>query len=122
MPNRKVYKDANSALAGLKDNMTLVVGGFGLCGIPENLIRALVKKGTKNLTIISNNCGTDKYGIGFLLNNNQIRKMIMSYGGENKKFFLLHKKMKNLGPLYNNVFEKSNPCLLQGRGAFFCLF
>jgi 3-oxoacid CoA-transferase subunit A len=86
MPNRKVYKDANSALAGLKDNMTLVVGGFGLCGIPENCIKALKELGVKGLTCISNNAGVDDFGLGILLHSHQIKKMVSSYVGENATF------------------------------------
>jgi 3-oxoacid CoA-transferase subunit A len=81
----KVHADARSALAGLlKDGMLIMAGGFGLCGIPENLIRALVKKGTKDLTTISNNVGVDGFGLGLLLGNGQIRKHIGTYVGENK--------------------------------------
>jgi len=74
------------ALAGLKDDMTLIAGGFGLCGIPENLIKEIKRKGTKGLTVISNNCGTDEYGLGILLKDRQIKKMIASYVGENALF------------------------------------
>jgi len=74
------------ALAGLEDDMTLVAGGFGLCGIPENLIKEIKRKGTKGLTVISNNCGTDEYGLGILLKDRQIKKMIASYVGENALF------------------------------------
>jgi 3-oxoacid CoA-transferase subunit A len=74
------------ALAGLDDDMTLIAGGFGLCGIPENLIKEIKRKGTKGLTVISNNCGTDEYGLGILLKDRQIKKMIASYVGENALF------------------------------------
>ena len=74
------------ALAGLEDDMTLIAGGFGLCGIPENLIKEIKRKGTKGLTVISNNCGTDEYGLGVLLKDRQIKKMIASYVGENALF------------------------------------
>ena len=74
------------ALAGLNDDMTLIAGGFGLCGIPENLIKEIKRKGTKGLTVISNNCGTDEYGLGILLKDRQIKKMIASYVGENALF------------------------------------
>ena len=74
------------ALAGLEDDMTLIAGGFGLCGIPENLIKEIKRKGTKGLTVISNNCGTDEYGLGILLKDRQIKKMIASYVGENALF------------------------------------
>ncbi len=87
MANKKVYSDATSALAGLlKDGMTLMVGGFGLCGIPEVLINAVRETGVKNLTIISNNCGVDGIGLGVLLETRQISKTISSYVGENKLF------------------------------------
>jgi 3-oxoacid CoA-transferase subunit A len=83
----KVYADATSALAGLlKDGMTIMAGGFGLCGIPETLISAIRESGVKNLTVISNNCGTDGKGLGLLLDTRQIKKMISSYVGENKTF------------------------------------
>jgi 3-oxoacid CoA-transferase subunit A len=83
----KIYKDARSALDGLLfDGMTIMAGGFGLCGIPENLIFALRESGVKNLTAISNNAGVDGFGLGMLLNSRQIRKMISSYVGENKEF------------------------------------
>jgi len=83
----KVYADARSALAGLlKDGMTIMAGGFGLCGIPEALILAVRDSGVKNLTVISNNCGIDGTGLGVLLDTRQIRKMIASYVGENKTF------------------------------------
>ena len=82
----KVVANADVALEGLEDNMTLMVGGFGLCGIPENLISALVRRGTKGLTCISNNAGVDDFGLGLLLQTRQIRKMISSYVGENAEF------------------------------------
>ncbi len=83
----KVYADATSALAGLlKDGMTIMAGGFGLCGIPETLIFAIRESGVKNLTVVSNNCGTDGKGLGLLLDTRQIKKMISSYVGENKTF------------------------------------
>jgi 3-oxoacid CoA-transferase subunit A len=84
---KKVYPDARAALAGvLKDGMTIMSGGFGLCGIPENLITALKEADVKNLTVISNNAGLDEYGLGPLLKTRQIKKMISSYVGENKEF------------------------------------
>jgi len=84
---QKVYKDAASALAGLvKDGMTIMCGGFGLCGIPEALIEALKESGAKNLTAVSNNAGVDGVGLGRLLETKQIAKMISSYVGENKLF------------------------------------
>jgi 3-oxoacid CoA-transferase subunit A len=87
MSKSKVYPDATSALQGiLKDGMTLMCGGFGLCGIPERLISALHDSGVKGLTVISNNAGVDGAGLGLLLQTRQIRKMISSYVGENKEF------------------------------------
>jgi 3-oxoacid CoA-transferase subunit A len=84
---KKVYADAKSALAGvLKDGMTIMAGGFGLCGIPESLIFAIRDSGVKNLTVVSNNCGIDGVGLGVLLDTKQIKKMISSYVGENKTF------------------------------------
>jgi 3-oxoacid CoA-transferase subunit A len=86
-PMKKVYSDATSALASLiKDGMTIMSGGFGLCGIPETLILAIRDSGAKNLTVISNNAGVDGIGLGILLETRQIRKMISSYVGENKLF------------------------------------
>lgn len=82
----KVVASAEAAIHDIKDGMTLMVGGFGLCGIPENCISALVKKGVKNLTCISNNAGVDDFGLGLLLQNKQIKKMISSYVGENAEF------------------------------------
>ena len=83
----KLYPDAKSALAGLlRDNLTILSGGFGLCGIPEHSIQALKESGIKGLTIISNNCGVDEFGLGILLKDRQIKKMISSYVGENKTF------------------------------------
>ena len=83
----KVYSNATAALAGLlKDGMTIMSGGFGLCGIPESLILAIRESGAKNLTVISNNAGVDGIGLGILLETKQIKKMISSYVGENKLF------------------------------------
>src|SRR5215475_2974589 len=82
----KVVKDADDAIKDIKDGMTLMLGGFGLCGIPENCIAALVRKGVKNLTCISNNAGVDDFGLGLLLKTRQIKKMISSYVGENAEF------------------------------------
>jgi len=82
----KVYKNADEAIADIKDGMTLMLGGFGLCGIPENCIAALLKKGIKNLTCISNNAGVDDFGLGLLLQTRQIKKMMSSYVGENAEF------------------------------------
>lgn len=84
---RKVYESAEAALEGiLFDGMTIMAGGFGLCGIPENLITALRDSGTKDITAISNNAGVDDFGLGLLLQTRQIKKMISSYVGENKEF------------------------------------
>ena len=82
----KVVKNANEAIKGIKDGMTLMLGGFGLCGIPENGITALVKSGVKDLTCISNNAGVDGFGIGLMLETRQVKKMISSYVGENAEF------------------------------------
>ena len=79
----KVVKDPAAALEGIQDGMTLMVGGFGLCGIPENSIAQLVQMGTKNLTCISNNAGVDDFGLGLLLQAKQVKKMVSSYVGEN---------------------------------------
>jgi 3-oxoacid CoA-transferase subunit A len=85
--SKKVYPDAGSALRGVvKDGMTLMCGGFGVCGIPENLIAALHASGVRDLTVVSNNAGLDGVGLGLLLQARQIRKMISSYVGENKEF------------------------------------
>lgn len=84
---KKVFPDAKAALDGLVfDGMTLMAGGFGLCGIPENSIAALHATGVKDLTVISNNCGVDGFGLGILLDAKQIKKMVSSYVGENKEF------------------------------------
>lgn len=82
----KVYASADEAVADIPDGCTLMSGGFGLCGNPENLIEALHRKGVKNLTIISNNCGTTELGLGILLQNKQVKRMVSSYVGENKEF------------------------------------
>lgn len=83
----KLYPDASAALAGLlRDNITIMSGGFGLCGIPEHSIAELKRSGIKGLTIISNNCGVDEFGLGILLKDRQIKKMVSSYVGENKTF------------------------------------
>lgn len=82
----KVVENVELALRGIKDDMTLMLGGFGLCGIPENSISQLVKMGVKNLTCISNNAGVDDFGLGLLLQTKQIKKMISSYVGENDEF------------------------------------
>jgi 3-oxoacid CoA-transferase subunit A len=82
----KVLRDAEEAAALVSDGASIMMGGFGLCGIPENLVTALQRRGTKDLTIISNNAGTDDSGIGLLLRARQVRKMISTYVGENKEF------------------------------------
>ncbi len=82
----KVVATADAAVADIPDGASIMCGGFGLCGIPEHLIAALLRRGTKNLTIISNNAGVDDYGIGPLLKARQVRKMISTYVGENKEF------------------------------------
>ena len=83
---KPIYSSAEEAVQQIQDGATLMVGGFGLVGIPEKLILALVSKGVKDLTVISNNCGVDDWGLGLLLKNRQIKKMIGSYVGENKEF------------------------------------
>jgi 3-oxoacid CoA-transferase subunit A len=82
----KVVASADEAVRDVRDGATLVVGGFGLCGIPENLINALVERGVKNLTCVSNNAGVDDWGLGLLLQSRQVRKMVSSYVGENAEF------------------------------------
>ncbi|MCP4440906.1 MAG: CoA transferase subunit A [Aureispira sp.] len=82
----KLVANADEAVQGIEDNMTLMLGGFGLCGIPENCIAALVRKGSKGLTCISNNAGVDDFGIGLMLQTRQVKKMISSYVGENAEF------------------------------------
>jgi 3-oxoacid CoA-transferase subunit A len=82
----KVFPNAEAAIFDIEDGASVLSGGFGLCGNPENLIRALHKKGVKDLTIISNNCGTDECGLGVLLQSGQVKKMVASYVGENKNF------------------------------------
>ncbi len=85
--SQKIYADAAAALAGLlRSGMTIMSGGFGLCGIPEHSIKALKESGIRDLTIISNNCGVDDFGLGILLKDKQIKKMVSSYVGENKTF------------------------------------
>lgn len=83
---QKVVANADAAIADLPDNATIMLGGFGLCGIPENCIAALVRKGVKNLTCISNNAGVDDFGLGLLLKTRQVKKMMSSYVGENAEF------------------------------------
>lgn len=83
---KKVYRNASEAIFDIQDDATLMLGGFGLCGIPENCISALIEKGVKNLTCISNNAGVDDFGIGLMLKTRQVKKMISSYVGENAEF------------------------------------
>ena len=92
----KVVQNAQEAIDGIKSGMTLMVGGFGLCGIPENCIRALTETDLKELTCISNNAGVDDFGLGLLLQKKQIKKMISSYVGENAEFErqLLHGELE----------------------------
>jgi 3-oxoacid CoA-transferase subunit A len=82
----KVVSSYEEAMAGLTDDMTVIAGGFGLCGIPENLISEIKRKGTKGLTLVSNNCGVDDFGLGVLLSDRQIKKIVASYVGENAEF------------------------------------
>ncbi|HET6199774.1 MAG TPA: CoA transferase subunit A [Candidatus Acidoferrales bacterium] len=82
----KRVANADVAIDRVSDGATILVGGFGMCGVPEHLLRALKKRGTKNLTLVSNNAGTDNFGIGWLLESKQVKKMIASYVGENKRF------------------------------------
>ncbi len=82
----KVVRDVHEAIADIKDGATIMMGGFGLCGIPENLVDAIREKGVRNLTIVSNNAGIDGFGIGLLLQKRQVQKMISTYVGENKLF------------------------------------
>jgi 3-oxoacid CoA-transferase subunit A len=86
MSSNKIYPNADAAIHDITDGMTLMLGGFGLCGIPENCISALVRKGVKGLTCISNNAGVDDFGIGLMLQTRQVKKMISSYVGENAEF------------------------------------
>lgn len=81
-----IYATCQEAVVNVHDGATIMVGGFGLCGIPENLIRALMERDVRDLTVISNNCGVDDWGLGLLLKNRQIKKIIASYVGENKEF------------------------------------
>ncbi len=83
---KQIATSFDEAIQGIEDGMTIMVGGFGLVGIPENLIQALARKGSKHLTVISNNCGVDDWGLGILLKNHQIDKIIASYVGENREF------------------------------------
>ena len=83
---KKVVKDADEAIQDVRDGASIMMGGFGLCGIPENLIKALMRKGVRDLMVISNNAGTSDYGIGLLLRNRQVRRMVATYVGENDLF------------------------------------
>src|SRR6478735_5525456 len=82
----KIVPGADEVVAHIPDGATLMVGSFGLCGVPEDLIQALHRRGTRNLTVISNNAGVDQFGLGILLHSRQIKKMISSYVGENREF------------------------------------
>lgn len=82
----QIYDSPEEAVKDIKDGSKILCGGFGLCGIPENLIEALRKQGTKDLTVVSNNAGTDKYGLGILLNEKRVKRIIASYVGENREF------------------------------------
>lgn len=116
----KVMPSAEAAVALLSDGATVLMGGFGLCGIPENLITALHARGTKNLTIISNNAGVDDFGIGVLLKARQVRKMISTYVGENKEFerqFLTGEIEVELVP--QGTFSERIRAAGAGIGAFF---
>ena len=84
--SHKIFPSAEEAVKDIKSGDKLLVGGFGLCGIPEKLIAAMVAKGTSDHTVVSNNCGVDNFGLGLLLNNKQIKRMVSSYVGENKEF------------------------------------
>lgn len=84
--SKKIFPSAQAAVADIQNGDKLLVGGFGLCGIPEKLIGAMVEKGTTDHTVVSNNCGVDGFGLGLMLNNKQITRMISSYVGENKEF------------------------------------
>ena len=92
----KLSKNADDAIKEITDGKTIMLGGFGLCGIPENCIAALVKKGIKNLTCISNNAGVDDFGIGLMLQKKQVKKMIASYVGENAEFEKLPSPCRDL--------------------------
>ncbi len=85
-PMTKVVRDAEAAVEAIRDGATIMMGGFGVCGVPEHLIAALHRRGVRDLTVISNNAGTDDHGVGLLLKARQIRKMISTYVGENKEF------------------------------------
>jgi len=85
-PTDKIYANFQEAVQDIPHGAKLLVGGFGLCGIPENLIKALLKTGQKDLVIVSNNCGVDDFGLGLLLKTKQIKRMISSYVGENAEF------------------------------------
>jgi len=111
----KVVANAEEALKGIVDGMTIMMGGFGLCGIPENSITALIKKGTKNLTCISNNAGVDDFGLGLLLQTKQIKKMISSYVGENAEF----ERQMLIGELEVDLIPQgtlATRCLMAGYG------
>ena len=101
----KAVPDADKALEGITDNMTLMVGGFGLCGIPENCISALVRKKVKGLTCISNNAGVDDFGLGLLLQQRMIKKMISSYVGENAEFGIRNQEYEKPESVQVSLFQ-----------------
>ncbi len=116
----KVIASADLAVAQIPDGASILMGGFGLCGIPENLIKALHARGTKNLTVVSNNAGVDDYGIGVLLKARQVRKMIATYVGENKEFerqYLAHEIEVELVP--QGTFSERIRAAGAGIGGFF---
>ena len=116
----KVVSNAREAISEIQDGATIMIGGFGLCGIPENLIRALQEKGTRNLTIISNNAGGDDFGIGLLLTQRQVRKMISSYVGENRLFAeLVHRGELEIELVPQGTFAERIRAGGAGLGAFY---
>ena len=118
---QKVLASADEAVAVIPDGATIMVGGFGLCGIPEHLLAALHRRGTKHLTIVSNNAGVDDYGVGPLLRARQIHKMISTYVGENKEFerqFLQKEIEVELVP--QGTFSERMRAAGAGIGAFYC--
>ena len=118
---QKVLASADEAVAVIPDGSTIMVGGFGLCGIPEHLLAALYRRGTKHLTIVSNNAGVDDYGVGPLLRARQVRKMISTYVGENKEFerqFLQKEIEVELVP--QGTFSERMRAAGAGIGAFYC--
>src|SRR6202046_4704461 len=104
----KRVANADAAVAKIQDGATILLGGFGLCGTPENLIAALQRRGSKDLTLVSNNAGVDNFGIGLLLQTKQVKKMIASYVGENKTFEQLAMK--------KDIEVELNPRATRGEG------